>query len=125
MLICGGVFGCSPESAPTALRNPADSLWRSHCLQTPEKRHKACYGPGWEANHPHDPAHYDFYEISVEGINSDSSSTVLFSRRLFPSEVHSELLTELPKEVVRYEPSTGEFVFHVSKYPVVYHLRER
>ena len=125
LLSCVSLLGCSPQSAPSEQTNPSNSLWRAQCRQTPDERHKACYGPGWDANRPHDPALYDFYEVSVERITSDSSSTVLFNRRLLPGEVYSELLTELPREVVRYDPRSGKFVFHVSKYPVVYQLHER
>jgi hypothetical protein len=122
---CAAASACAPDPESRPRISSSDSVWHAYCVHTPNKLHKACYGPGWEANRPKNPKHYDFYEISVERINSETSSSVLFSRRLMTSEVHSELLTETSKEVVRYDASTGEFVFHVSRYPVVYQLHER
>jgi hypothetical protein len=111
-----------------ALAQPAtpldSSLWRPQCVPLPVQQYQTCYGPGWNKGSLQDRTRFDFYQLSVERIESSKSSRVLFDRRMFPNEVHSELLTLEPKEVVRFDSPTREVVFHVSKQPVVYRLHE-
>jgi hypothetical protein len=104
---------------------PLDSsLWRPQCIPLLVQQYQACYGPGWNKGSVRDRTRFDFYQVSVEKIESPKSSRVLFDRRMFPNEVHSELLTDKPKEVVRFDSATREVVFHVSKQPIVYRLHE-
>ena len=104
---------------------PLDSsLWRAQCIPLPVQQYQACYGPGWDKGSVQDRARFDFYQVSVERIERPKSSRVLFERRMFPNEVHMELLTDKPKEVVRFDSATREVVFHVSKQPIVYRLYE-
>ena len=117
---------CAIESSAVAqMAAPLESsLWRPQCISLPVQQYQACYGPGWDKGSVRDCTRFDFYQVSVEKIESPKSSRVLFERRMFPNEVHAELLTDKPKEVVRFDSATREVVFHVSKQPLVYRLYE-
>lgn len=90
LLLCG----CSPDAGqtPTAFTVSKDSLWHTTCEQSPDARFKACYGPGWGAGKPQDPSRYNFFEISVEEISDDQSTTVIFERRFEAEAIDSSLL---------------------------------
>lgn len=123
-LIATAFIVCAIGSAMAQTAPLDSSLWRAQCIPLPVQQYQACYGPGWDKGSVQDRARFDFYQVSVERIERTKSSRVLFQRRMFQNEVHMELLTDEPKEVVRFDSATREVVFHVSRKPIVYRLYE-
>jgi hypothetical protein len=118
-------ISCSrdPPAAAPSPALPAQDEWRVECRPVRDDRHQACYGPGWEAQRPREPAHFHFYQVSVERKQASDPSHVLFVKRLGIADVDAKLLQDAyPGEVARYDAATRSVRFDVAREPVVFAL---
>ena len=98
-----------------------DSYWQSHCEPIGEDV-QACYGPGWEVQTPCTLDRYDFYEVSVERRGTDGAWQVLFDRRFAATDVHANLLTGEPRDVMRFDRPNRRVIFAIGRQPIEYRL---
>jgi hypothetical protein len=124
-LALAAATSCSrdPPAAAPAAALPARDEWRVECRPVKDDRYQACYGPGWEARRPREPAHFHFYQVSVERKQASDSAHVLFVKRLGIADVDAKLLQDAyPGEVARYDPATRSVRFDVAREPIVFPL---
>ena len=118
------LVACSSSATDSPRSDSKDSLWQAECESLPDGIHTACYGPGWQANHTHDPNHYDFYEVSVEKPKASGGSTVVSDRRLAAAQVAPRLLKPGKVDVVRFDESRREVTFLVAPERIVFLLND-
>jgi hypothetical protein len=124
-LALAAVISCSrdPPAAAPGPALPAKDEWRVECRPVKDDRHQACYGPGWAAQRPREPAHFHFYQVSVERRQAPDTSHVLFVKRLAIADVDAKLLQDAyAGEVVRYDAATRSVRFDVAREPIVFAL---
>ena len=96
------------------------SLWQVSCTRF-QGKFQACYGPGWSEDTLRYKEKYDFYEISVERIN-ENSSTVLVSKRFSAAEVKKSVLDRHARDIVRIDEKNMKVSFQIKDDPYVVDL---
>ena len=95
----------------------SDSLWVAKCEKF-QSDLLACYGPGWSAGVPQSEGNYDFYEVSIEKINSRGSA-ILFGKSFRASEVRKEVLSRFANEIVQINSEDKSISFNILNRPLV------
>lgn len=125
-LALAAAVACSrgdPPAAPPSAALPDKAEWRVECRAVKDDRHQACYGPGWDAQRPHEPGRFHFYQVSVERKQASEASHVLFVKRLATADVDAKVLQDAyAGEVARYDPASRSVRFDVAREPIVFAL---
>jgi len=111
---------CTKQEAPRAgAEESGAAFWQVECRPVRDERHQACYGPGWDAGEPRDPARYQFYQVSIERKQGEDASQVLFVKRVAASDVDPGLLGAGAGNVASYDAQSGSVVFRTGAAPIV------
>ncbi len=109
--------GCSAPSADT------DGVtWEARCDDLVPGKYKACYGPGWDKSGHKDHSKFENYQISVERLDSNSSSSVLYQQKFSASDVNPRLLNREAQRVVYFNAAKRHVVFELGKPTASYTL---
>jgi hypothetical protein len=113
--------GCTKQEAPRAGAEEESSaaFWQVECRPVRDERHQACYGPGWDAGEPRDPARFQFYQVSIERKQGEDASQVLFVKRVAAGDVDPKLLGVSAGSVASYDAQSGSVTFRIGPVPIV------
>jgi hypothetical protein len=125
VLALAAAAGCSRIEPPSPPAARSAALWRVECRPVKDTWHQACYGPGWDENQPHDPARFQFYQVSIERRQASEASQVLFVKRLAIGEVDPRRLGEpAPQSLAAYDAATRTVRFDLGATPLVVPLED-
>jgi hypothetical protein len=123
--IAFAVLAACSRSEPQTVPGPRTAaLWRVECRSVKDAHHQACYGPGWDENQPHDPARFQFYQVSIERKQGSDPSHVLFVKRLGIGEVDARLLQADAPPLASYDAATRTVRFALATPPLVVPLED-
>jgi hypothetical protein len=115
LLLLVNISACQREDA--AFDVGPGAYGQVACIQL-QDQYRACYGPGWSEGVERKKANYDFYSISIEQINPDGRSSVLFEKKFAANEVNPRVLTPETPDIVQFDGMTIRFLIHEPPYEV-------